>query len=219
MHYVVLLGPPGSGKGTQAGALAEALGAIHLSTGDLFRENIAQQTPLGRQVKEFLDRGAYVPDDVTVAMVFDRLSRPDAANGAIFDGFPRTIAQAQALDTGLTERSAAIERAIVLDVADDELIRRLGGRWLCRTCSTPYHLTSSPPRTSGVCDHDGGALYQRDDDKPDVVAHRLQVYRDQTLPLIGYYRAQGKLAEVNGAGEIDSIRQALHAAALGTTRL
>ncbi|GIW07872.1 MAG: adenylate kinase [Dehalococcoidia bacterium] len=213
MPYVVLLGPPGSGKGTQAGALAQALGALHLSTGDLFRENLSQGTELGQLAKSYMDRGAYVPDDVTVAMVFDRLRKPDAANGAVLDGFPRTLPQAEALDRGLAERGAQVDRAILLNVPDEELIRRLSGRWLCRVCGTPYNLTSSPPKQPGICDRDGGVLYQRDDDKPEVVRTRLEVYRDQTLPLVEYYRRQGKLVEVNGAGDIATIQRHLVAAA------
>jgi adenylate kinase len=215
MPYIVLLGPPGSGKGTQAGALAQAFHALHLSTGDLFREHLSKGTELGQLAKSYMDRGAYVPDDVTVAMVFDRLRQPDAANGAIFDGFPRTLPQAEALDHGLAERGSQVDRAIVLVVPEDDLIRRLSGRWLCRLCGTPYNVASNPPKQPGVCDRDGGALYQRDDDKPEIVKTRLEVYRQQTFPLVEYYRQQGKLVEVNGAGDIASTRSQLVAAASG----
>lgn len=213
MLNIVLLGPPGSGKGTQAGALAEALGVIHLATGDLFRAHLSQGTELGRLAKSYMDRGVYVPDDVTVAMVFDRLSQPDAANGAVFDGFPRTLPQAEALDRGLAERSAQVDRVLALDVPDEELVRRLSGRWLCRVCGAPYNQATNPPKQSGVCDRDGGALVQRDDDRPEVVATRLAVYREQTLPLLEYYQRQGKLVIIDGLGEIEAVRRQLLAVA------
>ncbi|MCS6802367.1 MAG: adenylate kinase [Chloroflexota bacterium] len=215
MPNVILLGPPGSGKGTQAGALAEALGVIHLSTGELFRDHLRNGTDLGQLAKSYMERGLYVPDEVTVAMVFDRLSHPDAANGAVFDGFPRTLPQAEALDRGLAERGWQVDRAILLAVPDDELIRRLSERWLCRSCGASYNLTSNPPHEEGVCDRDGGPLYQRDDDRPEVVKTRLAVYREQTVPLLDYYRRQGKLIEVDGRGDIATIRRQLLAAAVG----
>jgi adenylate kinase len=217
MPNIVLLGAPGSGKGTQAGALARALGVIHLATGDLFRENLSQRTPLGLLAKGYMDRGDYVPDDVTVSMVFDRLEQPDATKGAVFDGFPRTLPQAEALDSGLAERKSSISKAIYLVVSDAELVRRLSGRWLCRNCGAPYNQQDNPPRKRGVCDSCGGELYQRDDDKPEVVATRLMVFKEQTLPLIAYYKAQDKLVEVNGEGDIDTIGAALLRAANGSS--
>jgi adenylate kinase len=213
MPNIVLLGPPGSGKGTQAGALAEALGVIHLATGDLFRAHLSQGTELGQLAKSYMDRGVYVPDDVTVAMVFDRLSQPDAANGAVFDGFPRTLPQAEALDRGLAERGSQVDRVIALEVPDEEIVRRLSGRWLCRLCGAPYNQATNPPKRPGICDRDGGALVQRDDDRPEVVATRLAVYRDQTLPLLDYYRRQGKLVTIDGLGDIATVRRQLLATA------
>ncbi|GIW12468.1 MAG: adenylate kinase [Dehalococcoidia bacterium] len=216
MPYLVLLGAPGSGKGTQASVLAKALGVPHVASGDLLRAHVAQQTELGRMAHQYMTRGELVPDDVTIAMVMERLDQPDARQGAVLDGFPRTVAQAEALDARLAERGAGVDRALLLVVPDDELVRRLAGRWLCRQCGASYHEVSNPPRQPGRCDRCGGPLFQRDDDTPTVVRKRLAVFREQTLPLLDYYRRQGKLVEVDGVGEIAQVREALLAAALGT---
>jgi adenylate kinase len=204
-RYVVLVGPPASGKGTQAVRLQEALKLPHVASGDLFRENFKNETELGRKAKEYMDRGELVPDDVTIAMVLDRLSRPDCALGALLDGFPRTLAQAEALDAALAEEGHTISAVPYVAVPDDVLIERVSGRRLCRTCGKSYHIKFNPPETPGVCDVDGGELYQRDDDKPETVRTRLQVYRDQTSPLIDYYRNKSVLMEIDGDQSIDAV--------------
>ena len=211
-RFVVLLGPPASGKGTQAARLREELDLPHVASGDLFRENLKNQTELGLRAKTYMDRGALVPDDVTIAMVMDRLARPDCANGALLDGFPRTIAQAKALDEALAEQGNGIGCALNISVPDDVLVERVSGRRLCRTCGESYHIKFSPPKRPGVCDEDGGELYQRDDDMPDTVRERLKVYWEQTSPLIDHYRAQGVLAEVDGNQSIDAVTEDLRAA-------
>ncbi len=213
MPYFILLGAPGSGKGTQAGDLARALDVVHVSTGDLFREHIGQGTELGTLAKTFMDRGELVPDDVTIKMLLDRLARDDAANGAVLDGFPRTVPQAQALDVALSKQGSRVTKTLYLVVPDQELIRRLSSRWLCKTCATPYHTMFNPPKIAGVCDKDGGTLYQRPDDTPETAIRRLEVFKQQTLPLIQYYQQQGKLEEVDGSGDIATVGQALQRAA------
>jgi adenylate kinase len=211
-RYVVLLGPPASGKGTQATRLREELDIPHVASGDLFRENLKNETELGLRAKAYMDRGELVPDDVTIAMVMDRLSRPDCANGALFDGFPRTIAQAEALDEALAEHGHWISAVPYIAVPDDVLVERVSGRRLCRTCGESYHVRFNPPQIPGVCDKDGGALYQRDDDRPETVRKRLKVYWEQTSPLIDYYRDQGVLVEIDGDQSIDAVTEGLRAA-------
>lgn len=207
--YLVLLGAPGAGKGTQAVALAKELGVPHVSSGDLFRAHLGQGTELGKLAKSYMDKGELVPDDVTVRMTMDRLARPDCATGAILDGFPRTFAQATALDRALSEAGATLDLAILIEVSNEELLNRLGGRWICRICQTPYHVTENPPRVPGVCDLDGGELYQRPDDSLETARNRLQVYDEQTAPLIDYYAEAGKLDRVDGEQSIEAVRQAL----------
>jgi adenylate kinase len=214
-RYVVLLGPPASGKGTQAAMLREALDLPHVASGDLFRENLKNETELGRQARVYMDRGELVPDDITIAMVMDRLRRPDCADGALLDGFPRTIAQAEALDRALAEKGHRIGLVPNIAVPDEVLIERVSGRRLCRTCGESYHVRFNPPKQPGVCDNDGGELYQRDDDRPETVRQRLKVYWEQTSPLIDYYRDQGVLVEINGDQTIDSVAADLRAAVLG----
>ena len=209
---IILLGAPGAGKGTQAATLHEQLNTPHIATGDLFRAALSQGTPLGLEAKSYMDRGELVPDDVTVRMLLERISQPDAADGYILDGFPRSLAQAEALDEALTSRNETIDKVLLVDVSEDELVRRLSGRWICRACQTPYHAVNNPPKTEGVCDADDGELYQRDDDKPETVRNRLGVYRDQTAPLINYYTAQEILTSINGEQEIDVVRADLLAA-------
>ncbi len=209
---IILLGAPGAGKGTQAATLHEELNAPHIATGDLFRAALSQGTPLGMEAKSYMDRGELVPDDVTVRMLLERISQPDASGGYILDGFPRSIGQAEALSSALSERSEGIDKVLLVDVSEDELVRRLSGRWICRTCQTPYHAVNNPPRSSGVCDADGGELYQRDDDKPETVMNRLTVYKDQTAPLIDYYEGRQIFTRINGEQEIDSVRADLLAA-------
>ncbi len=217
--FIVLLGPPASGKGTQAAQLREALDLTHVASGDLFRENLSNETELGLKAKEYMDRGALVPDDITIAMVMDRLSRPDCAGGALLDGFPRTIAQAEALDAALTAQGHKINLVPNIAVPDDVLVERVGGRRICRTCGESYHIQFNPPRKEGVCDRDGGELYQRDDDQPETVRQRLKVYWDQTSPLIDYYRAQGVLVEINGDQSIEAVQAELRVAVDKTLRV
>lgn len=214
--YIVLIGPPASGKGTQAARLGEALHLPHVASGDLFRENIKNQTELGRQAKVYMDRGELVPDAVVIDMVMERLSRPDCAAGALLDGFPRTMAQATALDRALATCEQRVDLAPYIAVPDEVLVERVSGRRLCRVCGESYHMRFNPPRQPGVCDKDGGELYQRDDDKPETMRNRLQVYWTQTSPLIAYYRGRGVLVEVNGDQSIEAVAAALRAAVAQT---
>ena len=213
--YIVLIGAPGAGKGTQATRLRELLNLPHVASGDLFRENLKNQTELGLKARAYMDRGELVPDDVTIAMVMERLGRPDCANGALLDGFPRTIAQAEALDRALAATGRKISVVPYIAVPDEALVERLSGRWLCRTCGESYHTLFNPPRRAGVCDKDGGELCQRDDDKPETVRNRLKVYWQQTSPLIDYYRRRGVLVEVNGDQAIEAVEADLKAAVAG----
>jgi adenylate kinase len=210
-RYIVLIGPPASGKGTQAVMLRKLLDLPHVASGDLFRENLKNETELGRQAKVYIDRGELVPDDVTIAMVMERLSRPDCAGGAILDGFPRTIAQAEALDRALAGLEHEISVVPYFAVPEEELVERVSGRRLCRVCGESYHVRFNPPQQPGVCDNDRGELYQRDDDEPETVRKRLQVYWEQTSPLIDYYREKGILAEINGDQPIDAVAAELRA--------
>jgi adenylate kinase len=206
--YLVLLGVPGAGKGTQARLLAETLGLPQISTGDIFRYNLKNQTELGVLAKSYMDRGALVPDEVTIRMVEDRLQQPDAAQGAIMDGFPRNLAQAKAFDA-ITEPYGGVSRAPLIQLEDEEAMRRITGRRVCRTCGAVYHIEFNPPQMEGKCDLDGGELYQRDDDKPETVRNRLYVYYKQTSPLIGYYFAKSLLVELDGSRPIDEVNQEL----------
>lgn len=210
--YIVLLGPPGAGKGTQATAIAEAYGLAHISSGDLFRENLKAQTELGKLAQGYINRGELVPDDVTIAMVRDRLSRPDCEKGALLDGFPRTPAQAQALGEMLAKSGGQVSCVPYISVPAPMLIERLGGRWTCRAQGHVYHEKFNPPQKDGICDLDGSELYQRDDDKPATVENRIRVYMEQTAPLIEYYREQGKLVEVDGSQPIETVTSQLLAA-------
>jgi adenylate kinase len=207
--YLVLLGGPGAGKGTQAERLSENLDIPQVSTGDLFRENLRNETSLGLLAKGYMERGELVPDEVTVAMVRERLARPDAARGAILDGFPRTIAQAEALDALLAELGSKLAAAPYIKVPEDILLARLAGRRTCKVCGAMYHDLFSPPQKPGVCDRCGGELYQRPDDTPETQEHRIEVYFEQTAPLIDYYRGKGLLIEVDGRPGIEEIQAAL----------
>ncbi len=204
--FVVLVGGPGAGKGTQAERLAQALGIPQVSTGDLFRENLKNETELGLLAKGYMERGELVPDEVTVGMVRERLQRPDAAKGAILDGFPRTIAQAEALGRLLADLGSHLAVVPYIKVPEDVLLERLAGRWTCRRCGAMYHQLFSPAKKAGVCDRCGGELYQRPDDTPETQKHRITVYFEQTAPLIDYYRAKGLLAEVDGRPGIEEIQ-------------
>jgi len=206
----VLLGPPGAGKGTQAKIISEKLGLAHISSGDIFRENIKNQTELGKQAVEFINRGDLVPDDLTIEMIRERLARPDCANGALMDGFPRTPAQAKAFDGMLP--GGGVEMVPYIQVGEDELVRRLSGRWVCRAGGHVYHVAFNPPKQPGICDVDGSELYQREDDKRETVQRRIRVYFEQTAPLIDYYRERDLLVEVNGEQDIDAVTAELLAA-------
>jgi adenylate kinase len=207
--YLVLLGGPGAGKGTQAERLSAALDIPQVSTGDLFRENLKNETELGLMAKGYMERGELVPDEVTVAMVHERLSRPDAERGAILDGFPRTIAQAEALDDLLADMGLELAVVPYIKVPEEMLLARLAGRWTCRSCGAMYHQLFSPPQQEGVCDRCGGELYQRPDDTPETQKHRIEVYFEQTAPLIDYYREQGLLVEIDGRPGIEEIQTEL----------
>lgn len=214
--FVVLLGGPGAGKGTQAERLAQALGIPQVSTGDLFRENLKNETELGLLAKGYMERGELVPDEVTVGMVRERLQRPDATEGAILDGFPRTIAQAEALGRLLADLGSHLAVVPYIKVPEDVLLERLAGRWTCRKCGAMYHQLFSPPQTVGICDRCGGELYQRPDDTPETQKHRITVYFEQTAPLIDYYRSKGLLAEVDGRPGIEEIQAALQSIIKGS---
>jgi adenylate kinase len=207
--FIVLLGPPGVGKGTQAKILSERTGLAHISSGDLFRENLKNQTELGKLAQTYMTKGELVPDDVTIAMVRDRLSRPDCKAGAILDGFPRTPAQADALEAMLKEFNGHVDAVPFVTADENVLIERLGGRWTCRASGHIYNEKSNPPKNDKLCDFDGSELYQRDDDKAETVKHRIEVYFDQTSPLISYYRDHGKLIEIDGTRPIDQVTQDL----------
>lgn len=205
--YLVFLGAPGAGKGTQADLVSRELGLKHISSGDLFRSALKKGTDLGLKAKEYMTRGELVPDEITISMVLERISAPDCQKGIILDGFPRNLEQARALDEALGARVKTIDKAFYIMVSEGELIGRLGGRWVCRKCQAPYHLTDSPPKAAGVCDKCGGELYQRPDDTPTTVKNRLRVYFEQTAPLIDYYSRMGKLVEVAGEGTPTEVAQ------------
>jgi len=206
--YIVMLGPPGAGKGTQAKILAEKLGLVHVSTGDLFRENLSQETELGKLASSFMVKGELVPDDVTIAMVRERLSRPDCVKGAVMDGFPRTPAQAKAFETLLAEIDGKVDLVPFISAPNEVLVERLSGRWMSHA-GRVYHALYNPPKVKWVDDVDGSPLYQRDDDKPETVLHRINVYYEQTSPLIDFYRQTGKLVEIDGTQEIEQVTEDL----------
>jgi len=207
--HIVLIGAPGAGKGTQAAALASDLGLAHVATGDMFRDAMARRTPLGVRAKEYVGGGELVPDGITVGMVIDRLGEPDAAEGVILDGFPRNVPQAQALDRALNENGLRVDQAIYMAVDTDELLRRLSGRWLCRQCQASYHEVSNPPAVVGKCDLCGGELYQREDDTIETARRRLDVYFQQTTPVIDYYRGRGVLDQIDGQRSIPEVKAGL----------
>ncbi len=207
--YIVLLGPPGAGKGTQARRLSERLGLAHVSTGDLFRKHLREQTRLGQLAQSYMNKGELVPDSVTIAMVQERLQEPDTVKGVIFDGFPRTVAQAEALDDLLAQLGGRVNLAILIQVPEEVLVERLSGRRTCRAQGHIFHVKYNPPKVPGKCDFDGSELYQREDDKPETVRRRIQVYWEQTGPVVDYYRVRGLLVEVDGAQDMDTVTQAL----------
>jgi len=209
MKFLVLLGPPGVGKGTQAKILSERTGLAHISSGDLFRENLKNQTELGKLAQTYMSKGELVPDDVTIAMIRERLGRPDCERGAILDGFPRTPAQAEALETMLEEFKGCVDSVPFITGPEDVLVERLSSRWTCRLSGHIFNEKFNPPQEAGKCDFDGSELYQRDDDKAETVKRRIQVYLEQTSPLITYYRERGKLVEIDGVQTIDDVTHSI----------
>jgi adenylate kinase len=203
--YIIMLGAPGAGKGTQADILSQEMDLPHIASGDLFRRALEERTEVGLLAKNHMDKGELVPDEITIKMILERVNQPDCASSCIFDGFPRTLQQAKVLDRALKEHGKSIDKAIYVEVPNEELVRRLSGRWLCRTCQTPYHLVNSPPKTRGRCDKCGGQLYQRSDDREETVKERLGVFFAQTVPILDYYEKQGKLIRVNGNGGMQEV--------------
>ncbi len=207
--YIVMLGGPGAGKGTQAVVLSRELNLPHVASGDLFRQALENKTELGLLAKSYMDRGELGPDEITIRMILERIAVPDWAGGCVFDGFPRTLGPAEALDKFFAEQGKKIDEAGYIKGPEEELTRRLSGRWICRKCQAPYHLVSSPPKVPGKCDSCGGELYQRSDDKEETVRERLKVFFSQTVPILDYYRKQGKLVEVNGNQGIQEVTGAI----------
>lgn len=205
----MMLGPPGSGKGTQAKRLVEVLWTPHVSSGDLFRHHLSQQTELGLMARRYMEQGELVPDDVTVKMVIERIRMPDCEEGVILDGFPRTLTQAEALDKALREQGMVVSVVPLIQVSDEEVIRRLTARRVCENCGAVYNLVFQPPEQDGVCDLCGGHLYQREDDNPETVRHRLYTYYKETSPLIGYYFAKGVLVEIDGEQPVNEVQRQL----------
>src|SRR5512139_2459998 len=203
--FIVMLGPPGVGKGTQAKILSKKTGLAHISSGDLFRENLKNQTELGKLAQTYMTKGELVPDDVTIAMIRDRLARPDCEAGAILDGFPRTPAQADALETMLQEFNGHVDVVPFITADEDVLVERLSARWTCRANGHVFNEKFNPEKERGKCDFDGSELYQRDDDKAETVKRRIDVYLAQTSPLIDYYRNNGKLVEIDGMESIEQV--------------
>jgi adenylate kinase len=203
--YIVLLGPPGVGKGTQAKLLSGSTGLVHVSSGDLFRENMKNMTDLGNLAQTFINKGELVPDDVTIRMIRDRLSKPDCKDGAILDGFPRTTVQADSLTSLLVEFDGKVDLVPYITASAPTLLERLSGRWTCKTQGHVFHEKHNPPQRNGVCDFDGSQLYQREDDKAETVSRRIQVYFDQTAPLIAYYQERNLLLEIDGAQPIEKV--------------
>jgi len=216
--YIIFLGAPGAGKGTQAANVARKLNLVHIASGNLFRQALEQGTELGIKTKSYMEKGVLVPNQITIQMVLESLSAPDSEAGAILDGFPRNLEQAQVLDKALARQGKAIDKVVYIKVSEEELLQRLSGRWICRQCQTPYHATDSPPRVEGRCDKCGGELYQRPDDTKESIRKRLEVYSVETAPLIDYYGRVGKLVEMDGEGSVAEVGGRI-VAALGGERL
>jgi len=210
--YIIFLGAPGAGKGTQAAELARERKLVHIATGDLFRQALERGTELGLKAKSYMEKGVLVPSQITISMVLERLSAPDCAGGAILDGFPRNLEQAEALDKALSHQGKAIDKVVYIKVAEEELLKRLSGRWICRQCQAPCHATDSPPKVPGKCDKCGGELYQRPDDNETSVKKRLEVYFAETAPLIDYYTRGSKLLEIDGEGGVAEVAKRIKAA-------
>jgi adenylate kinase len=203
--YIIFLGAPGAGKGTQAAIVAQELNLVHIASGDLFRQALEAGTELGMQAKSYMEKGELVPDEITIQMVLERMSAPDCESGVILDGFPRNLKQAKALDRALIEQAKTIDKVVYIKVSEEELVKRLSGRWICRNCQTPYHTIDSPPKVWGKCDKCGGELYQRPDDTWETVKQRLKVYFAETAPLTDYYTQSGKLLEIDGEGGVEDV--------------
>jgi adenylate kinase len=196
--YIIILGAPGAGKGTQADILSQEMDLPHIASGDLFRQALEKKTEVGILAKSYMDKGELVPDEITIKMILERINQADCVSGCLFDGFPRTLHQAKVLDKVLKEQEKSIDKAVYIEVPNEELVKRLSGRWLCRTCQTPYHIINSPPKTPGKCDKCGGELYQRSDDREETVRDRLNIFFAQTVPILDYYKKQDKLIKING---------------------
>ncbi len=203
--YIIFLGAPGAGKGTQAATVARGLKLTHIATGDIFRQAQGQKTELALKAKEYMEQGKLVPDEITIQMVLERISQPDCETGVIFDGFPRNLVQAKSLDKAFGQQGKAVDSVIYIKVPEEELLERLSGRWICRKCQAPYHKVNSAPKVAGVCDRCGGELYQRADDNIETIKNRLKVFSDETAPLIDYYTQSGKLLEIDGEGDMDEV--------------
>ena len=206
---IIMLGAPGAGKGTQAKMIAEKYGLPHISTGDIFRANIKNGTELGKEAKEYMDKGLLVPDELTVRLLLDRVAQDDCKNGYVLDGFPRTIPQAEVLDEKLSELGEKVDYAINVDVPDENIVNRMSGRRACLNCGATYHIVSIPPKKEGICDVCGSELVLRDDDKPETVQNRLKVYHDQTQPLINFYEKKGVLRSVDGTLPMEEVFTAI----------
>ncbi len=205
--YIIFLGAPGAGKGTQATRVAQKLKLVYIASGDLFRQALEQGTELGIQAKSYMEKGMLVPDKITIRMVLERILTPDCESGVIFDGFPRNLNQAEALDKALALQAKAIDKVVYITVSEKELLERLSGRWICRQCQAPYHAVNSPPKVWGKCDQCGGELYQRPDDTVETIQKRLEVYFAETAPLIDYYTQTGKLLELDGEGDVNEVER------------
>ena len=212
--YIILLGAPGAGKGTQAVYIAQKLNLVHIATGDLFRQAIEQGTELGIRVKSYMEKGVLVPNEITIGTILERMSASDCESGVVFDGFPRNLEQARALDKALAKQNKVIGRVIYIKVSEEKLLKRLSGRRICRGCQTPYNIIDSPPNVWGKCAECGGELYQRPDDAVETVKKRLQVYFAETAPLIDYYAQADKLTEIDGEGDVDEVGGRIIVAAL-----
>jgi len=207
--YIIILGAPGAGKGTQADILSQEMNLPHIASGDLFRQALEERTKVGLLAKSYMDKGELVPDEIAIKLILERINQPDCVSGCLFDGFPRTLHQAKVLDKALKEQGKTIDKAIYIEVPNEELVKRLSGRWLCRTCQTPYHIINSPPKTPGKCDKCGGKLYQRSDDREETVKDRLSIFFAQTVPILDYYKKQGKLIKVNGNLGMQGVARAI----------
>ena len=205
--FLVFLGAPGAGKGTQAAIISEKLEMVHIASGDLFRQAVGKGTELGKLVKSYMEKGELVPDEVTIRVISERINEPDCEAGCIFDGFPRTLAQAKSLDEALANQGKVVDKAVYIEVNNEELLKRLGGRWTCQKCQAVYHEIASPPKTPGKCDKCGGELYQRADDNEKTIKERLKVYFTQTIPVLDYYKENGKLISVDGKLGIQEVAE------------